>query len=38
MSTKAVVPERIISRAASCVPVRTNAADTVLASAGKMYF
>ena len=38
MSTYVVVPERIISSAASRVPVRTNAGDTVLASAGKDVF
>ena len=37
MSTYVVVPDRIISRAARRVPVRTNAGETVLASAGKMY-
>ena len=38
MSAYVVVPERIISSAASRVPTRTNSGDTVLASAGKMYF
>ena len=37
MSAKVVVPDRIISSAASWVPVRTNAGVTTLASAGKMY-
>jgi hypothetical protein len=32
------VPDSIISSAASRVPVRTNSGETVLASAGKMYF
>ena len=38
MSTNAVVPDSIISTAASRVPTRTSSGDTVLASAGKMYF
>ena len=38
MSTYAVVPDSIISTAASRVPTRTSSGDTVLASAGKMYF
>ena len=37
MSAKVVVPDSIISSAASRVPARTNSGDTVLASAGKMY-
>ena len=37
MSAKVVVPDRIISSAASWVPVRTKAGVTTLASAGKMY-
>ena len=37
MSTKVVVPDSIISTAASRVPTRTSSGDTVLASAGKMY-
>ena len=35
MSAKVVVPDSIISSAASRVPTRTNSGDTVLASAGK---
>ena len=38
MSAKVVVPDSIISSAASRVPARTNSGDTVFASAGKMYF
>ena len=38
MSTKVVVPERIISSAASSVPAFTKAAVTLFFSAGKMYF
>src|SRR5688572_22204838 len=38
MSTKVVVPERIISRAARRVPAFTKAAVTLFFSAGKMYF
>jgi len=38
MSANVVVPDWIISSAASLVPVRTNSGDTVFASAGKMYF
>ena len=37
MSAKVVVPDSIISSAASRVPARTNSGETVLASAGKMY-
>ena len=37
MSAKVVVPDSIISSAASRVPTRTMSGDTVLASAGKMY-
>src|SRR6185295_9919441 len=38
MSAKVVVPDSIISTAASRVPMRTISGETVLASAGKMYF
>src|SRR5579871_3411211 len=38
MSTNVVVPDSIISRAARRVPTRTKSGETVLASAGKMYF
>ena len=38
MSAKVVVPDSIISSAASRVPMRTNSGDTVLASAGKDVF
>src|SRR3954471_2200213 len=38
MSAYVVVPDSIISSAASRVPARTNSGVTVFASAGKMYF
>ena len=38
MSAKVVVPDSIISSAASLVPMRTISGETVFASAGKMYF
>ena len=38
MSANVVVPDSIISTAASRVPTRTNSGDTVFPSAGKMYF
>ena len=38
MSAYVVVPDSIISTAASSVPMRTMDGDTVRASAGKMYF
>ena len=38
MSAKVVVPDWIISSAASRVPTRTISGETVFASAGKMYF
>ncbi len=38
MSTNVVVPDSIISSAASRVPTRTKSGDTVAFSAGKMYF
>src|SRR5262245_9922473 len=37
MSTNVVVPDSIISSAASSVPTRTNSGETTFASAGKMY-